>query len=167
MTQGRDKRARIVETVGRYESALVRYAMQITGDLDRARDVVQETFLRLCRTEDKEVDDHLPEWLFTVCRNRAIDLVRNNKKVRPMNCRSMDHAPATSPPPSDAAGQKEEEGRMLNELEKLPEPQQEVLRLKFKEGLSYKEISRITGNSVTNVGFLIHTGLKRLRERLA
>ena len=70
-------------------------------------------------------------------------------------------------PPSDAVGKQEEEDRMVKELEQLPKPQQEVLRLKFQEGLSYREIGRITGHSVTNVGFLIHTGLKRLRERLA
>ena len=49
-------------------------------------------------------------------------------------------------------------------LARLPENQQEVIRLKFQQGLSYKEISSVTGLSVTNVGFLIHTGLKRLRE---
>jgi RNA polymerase sigma-70 factor (ECF subfamily) len=47
----------------------------------------------------------------------------------------------------------------------LPKNQQEVIRLKFQHGLSYKEISTVTNLSVTNVGFLIHTGLKVLRER--
>ncbi len=40
-------------------------------------------------------------------------------------------------------------------------------RLKFQGGLSYKQISEVTSLTVTNVGFLIHTGLKTLRQRLS
>ena len=41
-----------------------------------------------------------------------------------------------------------------------------MIRLKFQHGLSYKQIAEVTQLSVSNVGFLIHTGLKALRERL-
>jgi Ca-activated chloride channel family protein len=41
-----------------------------------------------------------------------------------------------------------------------------VLRLRFQEELSYKEISGVTGHSVGSVGFLIHDGIKKLRARL-
>jgi RNA polymerase sigma-70 factor (ECF subfamily) len=50
-------------------------------------------------------------------------------------------------------------------LNTLPANQQEVIRLKFQGDLSYLEISRITSLSVSNVGFLIHTGLKTIREK--
>jgi RNA polymerase sigma-70 factor (ECF subfamily) len=56
---------------------------------------------------------------------------------------------------------------VLQLLEKLPTNQREVIRLKFQNGFSYKEISRISGHSVSNVGFLIHTGLKTIRGQLA
>jgi RNA polymerase sigma-70 factor (ECF subfamily) len=49
----------------------------------------------------------------------------------------------------------------------LPRNQQECIRLKFQSGLSYKQISDVTNLTATNVGFLIHTGLKTLRQRLA
>ncbi|MEZ6147070.1 MAG: sigma factor-like helix-turn-helix DNA-binding protein [Planctomycetaceae bacterium] len=38
--------------------------------------------------------------------------------------------------------------------------------MKFQHGLSYREIAAVTDLTATNVGFLIHTGLKRLREQL-
>jgi len=41
-----------------------------------------------------------------------------------------------------------------------------VLVLKFQDGLSYKQIGERTGLSVSNVGFLIHTGIKTLRGAL-
>ena len=49
----------------------------------------------------------------------------------------------------------------------MPANQQEVVHLKFQSGLSYREISDVTGLSVSNVGFLLHTALARLREQVA
>ena len=51
-------------------------------------------------------------------------------------------------------------------LERLSDNQREVILLKFQQGLSYQEIQEITGLSSGNIGFLIHTGLKRLRDLL-
>jgi RNA polymerase sigma factor (sigma-70 family) len=48
----------------------------------------------------------------------------------------------------------------------LPDRQQEVLRLKFNAGLSYKEIAEVTGLTSTNVGFILHTAIAKLRKRL-
>jgi RNA polymerase sigma-70 factor (ECF subfamily) len=56
--------------------------------------------------------------------------------------------------------------RVLALLESLPPNQREVIRLKFQNGFSYQEISRISGHSVSNVGYLIHAGIKTLRGRL-
>ncbi len=52
-------------------------------------------------------------------------------------------------------------------MDHLSENQREVIRLKFQNDLSYKEIADITRLSVTNVGFLLHTGLKKLRALAA
>ena len=56
--------------------------------------------------------------------------------------------------------------RVLELLEALPANQREVVRLKFQNGFSYQEISRISGHSVSNVGYLIHAGIKALRVQL-
>jgi RNA polymerase sigma-70 factor (ECF subfamily) len=52
-------------------------------------------------------------------------------------------------------------------LDTLPGKEREVIHLKFREGLSYRQIAEITGFSLSHVGVLIHTGVKRLRVRLA
>ena len=51
-------------------------------------------------------------------------------------------------------------------IARLPENQANVIILKFEKGYSYQEISEQTGLSTGNIGFLIHTGMKRLRELL-
>ena len=66
--------------------------------------------------------------------------------------------------PGAAAEQKDSMARVLQQLDRLPDNQQDVIRLKFQNDLSYREIAEITGLTVSNVGFLLHVGLKRLRE---
>ncbi|MEO8352315.1 MAG: sigma factor, partial [Chthoniobacteraceae bacterium] len=60
----------------RYERPLIRYAMSIVGDLENARDAVQDTFIRYVRDEGaprgEGTEKHVEAWLFTVCRHRAI-----------------------------------------------------------------------------------------------
>ena len=150
-----------------HEGPLVRYAAQITGDLDRARDVVQDTFLRLCAQEPAQLDGHLAEWLFTVCRNRARDIQRKEQRMKPLDDIEMATRPGQEISPAAQAEHNESNSRAQRLMKHLPPNQQEVVRLKFQNGLSYKEIAGVTNLSVTNVGFLIHTALKTLRQQMA
>ena len=150
----------------RFEGPLTRYAERITGDLHRARDIVQDTFIRLCAEDESKVRDRLAEWLFTVSRNRALDVQRKESRMKPMSDLQMETCASDEPSPSAASEREETNSQVVRAIETLPENQQEVIRLKFQNGLSYKEISRITSLSVSNVGFLIHTGIKTLRQQL-
>lgn len=150
----------------RYEGALTRYATGMTGDVEEARDIVQETFLRLCRETPSRLRGHLAQWLFTVCRNLALDVRRKERRMEPMGAIQIEETPDQSPRPPIILERKEAVGQILQILETLPPREQEVIRLKFQNGLSYKEISEITHLTVTNVGFLIHTALKKIRSEI-
>ncbi len=152
--------------VERYETALILYATRLTCDTERARDVVQEVFLRLCSQDRKEIESHLAEWLYTVCRNRALDVHRKEKRMSTLSENQAAKQPDGRLEPPAAMEQAETQSTMIRAMTALPENQQEVLRLKFQNGLSYKEISRITNLTVGNVGFLLHTGLKALRQQV-
>ena len=60
---------------------LLQYATRIIGDRDRARDVVQETFVELQSGKRQELDNAPAKWLFTVCRNRALNICRKEKRM--------------------------------------------------------------------------------------
>jgi RNA polymerase sigma-70 factor (ECF subfamily) len=60
----------------------VRYAARLLSDNDRARDVAQDTFLQLCRQPRSEVETSLRAWLFTVCRNRAMDVRKKESRMK-------------------------------------------------------------------------------------
>lgn len=153
--------------VARFEGPLGRYARRLLGDGDAARDVVQDVFLKLCTQPRQAIEPHLAEWLFTVCRNRALDILRKEGRMTRLSEERAQMSPDPLPGPPDVLEGREAAAMVLKLLEGLPPSQQEVIRLKFQNGFSYKEISRISGHSVSNVGFLIHTGLKAIRGRLA
>ena len=150
----------------RYSGPLTRYAASIVGDTSRAQDVVQDTLARLCGEERARLEPHLAEWLFTVCRNRALDVLRKENRMTPLGDAELAARACPGPSPAHEAERRDTHRRVLRELAALPRNQQEVVRLKFQNGLSYEEISRITQLTVTNVGFLIHTAIKTLRQRL-
>lgn len=150
-----------------YEGRLIRYATGILRDTDRARDVVQDTFLTLCGTERAGVEDHLGPWLFTVCRNRCLDIQRKERRMNPLSEGHLQACESNDPSPAATLELEETNSCVLRILETLPENQQEVIRLKFQEGFSYRDISRVTGHSVSNVGFLIHKAIRTLRRELA
>jgi RNA polymerase sigma-70 factor (ECF subfamily) len=154
----------ILDVVARWESDLVRYARHLVGDVEQARDVVQDTFLKLCQQDRSQLDGHLAERLFTVCRNGAIDVRRKEQRMTTMTLDAVQDSVTFAPSPDDVAEQRDESNHIVWLMADLPKNQQEVLRLKFQHSLSYREISAITGLSETNVGFLIHVGIKRLRE---
>ena len=161
-----DKSDWIRSALAQHEGSLLRYAVSITGDPDRARDVVQDTFLRLWSEDPVRLNGCLAEWLFTVCRHRAIDVQRKENRMTALTDIDLETRASAEPDPAQAAEQSESTGAVLRLLDTLPPNQREVIRLKFQNGLSYQEISRITSLTVTNVGFLLHTGLKTLRARL-
>ena len=151
------------------QAPLVRYATRLLGgDMDRAQDVVQDTFVKLMAQTPTTVDGHAVEWLFTVCRHRALDVLRKEGRMKRFEPGEEDRiTAATEPRPGRGLEALETHTTILALIEHLPPNQQEVVRLKFQNGFSYKEISRITELSVTNVGFLIHTAVARLRRDFA
>jgi RNA polymerase sigma factor (sigma-70 family) len=161
----------LTATIARHEGRLILYAQRIlAGDLARARDVVQETFLKLCRTPRAEVTGHEAAWLYTVCRRTALDVKRKERRmtfIADNTTVTADSLPSPTPDPALATEQSDSAAEILRSLNHLPDPQREALLLKFAHNLSYKEIAHVTGHTVSNVGFLIHTGLKTLRRQFA
>jgi len=69
--------------------------------------------------------------------------------------------------PDEELQHKEAAGFLMKIVATLPPRQQEVIQLKFQGDLSYEQIAQITKTTANNVGVLIHTGLKTLRQKYA
>ena len=151
----------------RFELPLLQYATRILDDRDRARDVVQETFVELQHNPRWQSDPAPAKWLFTVCRNRALNICRKEKRMTYLDEEILAKQESRDPPPNEQIEREEASGFLLRIVATLPARQQEVLQLKFQNDLSYQEIAEITQLSVSHVGVLIHTALKTLRSRHA
>src|SRR4051812_16990992 len=148
----------IAESLELYQTPLIRYATWIVGDLDSAREIVQETFFRMCKEQPAKISGHLAQWLFTVCRNLSLDARRRESRMTPLGDIEIAVAPDFD--------EKHTVSQIFQVVETLPKNQREVIYLKFQCDLSYKEISEITKLSVTNIGFLIHTAVRAIRKEM-
>lgn len=151
------------EALDQYESPLIGYAVTFLHDVDRARDVVQDTFIRLYQQDVEKVRGGLKTWLFTVCRNRSLDIIRKEKRIIALKEDVLARVPTPKRSPAERIDLEERVAQVRDGLNRLSENQREVILLKFEQGLSYQEIVKVTGLSEGNVGFLLHNGLKRLR----
>ncbi|MDD4931875.1 MAG: RNA polymerase sigma factor [Methylacidiphilaceae bacterium] len=166
------------ELLSTCESKLLLYADALIGDVEAARDLVQESFLKFTKalrarkgrpteetsSADGEEQRRWKAWLFTVTRNGAVDLLRKRKTLVPEEV--LMSLPSTCPTPRRALERADLVNRVRQCLERLTRSQREAIRLRFQDDLSYKEIAQVMNVSVTNVGFLLHAGLKKLRELL-
>jgi len=158
---------RCLETAQReLGTPLLAFAMSILrDDRDRAHDVVQDVFLKLHKHGAEKIEPgRMKAWLFAVCRNRAIDILRKEKPMTVTDATELASVRDQRPDPSIEAERREQQSQVLGLLDRLPDNQREVVRLKFQSGLSYREISEVTHLSVSNVGFLLHNALKQLRK---
>ncbi len=153
----------VLATVDEFEGRLTRYAIRLLGDEHSARDVVQHTFLRLCDAVPQEIQDRIGPWLFRVCHNRSLDVLRKNGRVQPLSSSASDQLPTREPDPV-ALAEQQDLGRWVYQLlDELATGQREVIELWLND-FSYQEISQITGRSEGHVRVIAHRGLSRLRE---
>ena len=160
-----EKEAWVRSALARYQGALIRYAAGITGDQEAAYDAVQETFLRLLTADRARVEARLAEWLFTVCRSRAIDGLRRSKRMEPLS--EANARPSAEAPPHEAAERRETSGRVRRAIENLSASQQEIIRLRYQEGLTSRQIGRMRGLPAGQVRYLLHVAIRSIRCELA
>ena len=154
-----------LETLQRYERPLIRYAHGYTGDLEDARDIVQDVFVKLSQHLATLDHERLAPWLFTVCRNRALDHHRKHQRLVVMETETLDLETSADPAPNDAMEQRETATALRELIETLPVRQREAVRLKFIAGLDYQQISAAMQTSIGNVGYLIHHGVAALKTK--
>ncbi len=154
----------IEEALARYERPLIRHALRFTGDIELARDVVQDTFLRLCKTGKDQIRGNLAAWLFTVCRNRALDVLKKDGRMGPL--KDVDALMDFRKGPEKSVSDSEAVNIIREVLESVSEQHREAFLLKFGDQLTYREISQVMGKSLGTVSKLITTTILAIRDRV-
>jgi RNA polymerase sigma-70 factor (ECF subfamily) len=152
------------------ESPLLSYALRLLGERAPAEDVVQEAFMKL-HAQFAEVREPR-RWLYRTVHNLALNQRRQSGKMVPFDptvqgaSGSMTESADPEPLPDEQIVCWEGVGLVRLSLATLDERSREVVRLKFDEDLSYKEISECTGLSTSHVGYLLHHALKAIAAEL-
>lgn len=150
--------------LARNQEHLFAYIMRLTQDVDRANDVFQETFMKaiVCiRDHQYRTTGKFSAWLMRIAHNLVVDSVRSNKNISYLESDAQDETIYNSIKLSQECCEEEmlrmSDSQMLARMiETLPAVQQEIVHLRFYEGLSFKEIAQITNVS-------INTALGRMR----
>jgi RNA polymerase sigma-70 factor (ECF subfamily) len=152
------------------ESPLLAYAMRLAGQVEWAEDIVQEAFMRLHANFD---DVREPKkWLYRTVHNLALNYRRDSGKIVPLDLKQGEGAENVDtmdpqPLPDEQIARLEGIGLVRLSLKTLDKRSRELVRLKFNEGMSYKEIAGRTGLTVSHVGYLLHHAIKAIADELA
>src|SRR6266498_1210500 len=163
----------IEELFAALESPLLSYALRLVGELSVAEDMVQEAFMKLHAQFEKVREPR--RWLYRTVHNQALNHRRQTDKIvqlYPQGEGGAQAAAATDttdpqPLPDEQIARWEGIGLVRLSLETLDDRSRELVRLKFNENLSYKQISTRTGLTVGHVGYLLHHALKAIADELA
>lgn len=161
-----------------YSDELFRHASIRLSDRERARELTQETFMKVWvyaqKAKEKDSEDirELRPFLYRTLRNLIIDEYRKHKatSLEAMAERAqMDVEDFMSPDESntlEAAVGRHEGARALKALQQLAEPYREAVTLRYVDGLSPQEIATMIDESENVVSVRVHRGLKKLKALL-
>lgn len=159
----------IEELFAALESPLLGYALRLVGERSLAEDIVQDSFMRL-HAQFEEVREPR-RWLYRTVHNLALNQRRRAGRQVPLEQPGLEGTPVETPDPlplpDEQIARLEGIGLVRLSLQALDDRGRELVRLKFHENLSYKEIAGRTGLTVGHVGYLLHHAIKAIASDLA
>ncbi len=166
--------------VVRYQGRALRLAQRVLKDDEKARDAVQEAFLKVYRSLDRfEGRSSFYTWLYRLVLNLCLDMRRRDRSDREVEWteeRAHPADPAEAGPgasleegdggPAGALERAEIRERVAAAIEQLPDIQRETLILREVEGLSYQEIAEALDISKGTVMSRLHYARKKVAKIL-
>lgn len=161
---GRGDVSGLAELVRRHEAPLTGYLAGIVRDAERARDLAQETFLRIVRSAARyRPTARFSTWLYHIARNVARDELRTRRRRPRLHGAEEQALDATPAQQVDHARALADREVVVRALAALSARDRDLLLLRDAEGRSYEEIAARTGLALGTV----KSGLNRARARFA
>src|SRR5213595_3668465 len=134
-----------------------------------AQDVVQEAFLRAFKSFAGFHGSNGRAWLLTIVRNTSYTLLKKNRVANLMTPFDEEiHASADESVSAATILERSEDANLIREaMDELPAALREILTLRHKEDLSYKEIADIAQIPAGTVMSRLARARGKLKERLA
>lgn len=160
--------------VERYRRHLFGFILNVAGDDTDAEEIFQEVWFRAIRKIDGYREGSFVSWLIRICRNLLIDRWRGRRKFVSLDERADDtegwdsetRLAARDPSPSEQVGTSDMAVRAAMAVDRLPPEQKEVVVMRVRGGLSFKDIAAAQGVSINTALARMHYALAKLREGL-
>jgi RNA polymerase sigma-70 factor (ECF subfamily) len=165
------------ELVQKYKHPIVNVIYRMLHDLEESEDLAQNVFVRVFQSAGRyEVSAKFSTWIFTIARHLCLNEIRRRgrhpaQSLEASQSEDEEQAPRQYPDlktasPPQAFLHRELEQKIQEALAELPEKQRLAIALCQEDELSYEEIARVLGCSVSATKSLIHRGRETLKEKL-
>ncbi len=141
---------------------MFRHAIRILGDDSESKDVVSDVFAQLLHSKTNLREDTLKAYLLTNVRHRCINiLIHRQKKQTVITALKASSAVEDSNQASTGKEQLDALHQFIDE--KLPPLSQQVIRLRYEQGLKYREIAQVLGISEVSVHNHLSQSLSKMK----
>ena len=150
----------------KYLNTMLSVAMAFLNDAHAAEDIVHDVFVALTRSPGSfRLTGNLKHYLATCVANKARDRLRAGKRHAAR--RNAEIAPkAEAGPPEETLICAEQARRVYEALSQIPDEQREVIALRIKAGMKFRDIAEIQGTSYVAVQARYRHGIDKLRSIL-
>lgn len=146
-----------------HSKALRNFIYYKCGDLDRAKDIMQDAMIKLWENCAKVELSKAKSFLFTVSQRQMIDEIRHDK-VKLQFSKKVETGSVSDP--SQELIKKEFEAKLMQSISDMPETQREAFLMNRMDNMSYKEIAETLDISVKAVEKRIHLALLFLKDKV-
>jgi RNA polymerase sigma factor (sigma-70 family) len=169
LERARDGSAEAFETlVRRHDRRMLALASRLTGRLEDAQEVAQESFSKLYKNLGRfRSDDEVGPWLRVVAVNLCRDLARRKARSPVVVNEDLVSRAAAESNPEGAASDRQRERMLRTALQGLTERERTALVLRELEGLNTLEVAEIMGVAAATVRVEIMQARLKLRRMLA
>lgn len=170
-------RASITCLVDTYQKRVIKTAYYFLGNMDDAEDVAQEVFLEILNSmQSFRRSSALSTWIYRITVNRSLNAVKRNKqrqiftrieKIFGLSNEEKNGLLTSTAVENNTITERETRKLLKETISMLPGKQRTVFILSKYEELSYKEITEVTGLSLSSVESLLHRAKMNLQKKLA
>jgi RNA polymerase sigma-70 factor (ECF subfamily) len=165
------------ELVDKYKQPVMNLVFRMLHDAAEAEDLAQVVFLQVYKSANRyEASSKFSTWMFTIARNLCLNEIRRRSR-HPADSLDASHPEHDDQPlqqfedkstfsPPEGLLQSELEEKIEQALAELPENQRTAILLCRGDELSYEDIAKVLGCSLSATKSLIHRGRETLKQRL-
>jgi RNA polymerase sigma factor (sigma-70 family) len=166
---GNNEAQAVNEMVSRKLPRLLALASRLLGDADEAKDVAQESFLRIWKqaSQWRSGQARFDTWLHRVVLNLCYDRLRRRREQPLPDSDALNEAVDNAPLPDEQLEASAQSEQMAAALAALPERQREAIVLQYYQELSNIEAAALMNITVDALESLLSRARRNLRNHLA